>query len=150
MGRKRKERFLKVRLKFQLDKRLESDTFWVGDMPLCKVFLMNVANFPWIILVPKVSDKSEIFDLNQSDLEKYHRETNYLLQSMSKLYMADKMNIASLGNLVSQLHTHIIVRYKKVDAWPKPVWSYPDMIPYKTNEYQMEIDKIKKLVDDYD
>ena len=119
-------------------------------MPLCKVFLMNVANFPWIILVPRVSDKSEIFDLNQSDLEKYHRETNYLLQSMSKLYMADKMNIASLGNLVSQLHTHIIVRYKKDDAWPNPVWSYPDMIPYKTNEYQMEIDKIKKLVDDYD
>ena len=137
-------------MKFQLDKRLESDTFWVGDMPLCKVLLMNVANFPWIILVPKVSDKSEIFDLNQSDLEKYHRETNYLLQSMSKLYMADKMNIASLGNLVSQLHTHIIVRYKKDDAWPNPVWSYPDMIPYKTNEYQMEIDKIKKLVDDYD
>ena len=119
-------------------------------MPLCKVLLMNVANFPWIILVPKVSDKSEIFELNQSDLEKYHRETNYLLQSMSKLYMADKMNIASLGNLVSQLHTHIIVRYKKDDAWPNPVWSYPDMITYKTNKYQMEIDKIKKLVDDYD
>ena len=137
-------------MKFQLDKRLESDTFWVGDMPLCKVLLMNVANFPWIILVPRVLDKSEIFDLNQSDLEKYHKETNYLLQSMSKLYMADKMNIASLGNLVSQLHTHIIVRYKIDDAWPNPVWSYPDMIPYKTNEYQMEIDKIKKLVDDYD
>ena len=137
-------------MKFQLDKRLESDTFWVGDMPLCKVLLMNVANFPWIILVPKVSDKSEIFDLNQSDLEKYHRETNYLLQSMSKLYMADKMNIASLGNLVSQLHTHIIVRYKKDDAWPNPVWSFPEMISYETNKHQMEIDKIKKLVDDYD
>ena len=137
-------------MKFQLDKRLESDTFWVGDMPLCKVLLMNVANFPWIILVPQVSDKSEIFELNQSDLEKYHRETNYLLQSMSKLYMADKMNIASLGNLVPKLHTHIIVRYKKDDAWPNPVWSYPEMIPYKTNKYQMEIDKIKKLVDDYD
>ena len=137
-------------MKFQLDKRLESDTFWVGDMPLCKVLLMNVANFPWIILVPKVSDKSEIFELNQSDLEKYHRETNYLLQSMSKLYMADKMNIASLGNLVSQLHTHIIVRYKKDDAWPNPVWSFPEMISYETNKHQMEIDKIKKLVDDYD
>ena len=137
-------------MKFQLDKRLESDTFWIGDMPLCKVLLMNVANFPWIILIPKVSDKSEIFDLNQSDLEKYHRETNYLLQSMSKLYMADKMNIASLGNLVSQLHTHIIVRYKKDDAWPNPVWSFPEMISYETNKHQMEIDKIKKLVDDYD
>ena len=137
-------------MKFQLDKRLESDTFWVGDMPLCKVLLMNVSNFPWIILVPQVSDKSEIFELNQSDLEKYHRETNYLLQRMSKLYMADKMNIASLGNLVPQLHTHIIVRYKKDDAWPNPVWSYPEMISYQANKYQMEIDKVKKLVDDYD
>ena len=136
-------------MKFQLDKRLESDTFWVGDMPLCKVLLMNVANFPWIILVPKVSDKSEIFELNQSDLEKYHTETNYLLEAMSELFKADKMNIASLGNLVPQLHTHIIVRYRKDDAWPNPVWSYSEMIPYKTNKYQMEIDKIKKLVDDY-
>ena len=118
-------------------------------MPLCKVLLMNVANFPWIILIPKVSDKSEIFELNQSDLEKYHTETNYLLEAMSELFKADKMNIASLGNLVPQLHTHIIVRYKKDDAWPNPVWSYSEMIPYKTNKYQMEIDKIKKLVDDY-
>ena len=80
-------------------------------MPLCKVLLMNASNFPWIILVPQVLDKSEIFQLNQSDLEKYYGETNYLLEEMSQLYKADKMNIASFGNLVPQLHTHIIVRY---------------------------------------
>jgi len=119
-------------------------------MPLCKVLLMNASNFPWIILVPQVLDKSEIFQLNQSDLEKYYGETNYLLEEMSQLYKADKMNIASLGNLVPQLHTHIIVRYKNDDAWPNPVWSYPEKISYEVHHSQMEIDKIKKLVDDYD
>ena len=137
-------------MKFQLDKRLESDTFWIGDMPLCRVLLMNVSNFPWIILVPQVLDKSEIFQLNQSEREKYHRETNYLLEAMSELYKADKMNIASLGNLVPQLHTHIIVRYINDDAWPNPVWSYPEKISYEVLQSQMEIDKIQKLVDDYD
>ena len=119
-------------------------------MPLCKVLLMNVSNFPWIILVPQVLDKTEIFHLNQSEMEKYHRETNYLLENMSELYKADKMNIASFGNLVTQLHTHIIVRYKNDDAWPSPVWSYPEMISYEMHQSQMEIDNIKKLVDDYE
>ena len=118
-------------------------------MPLCRVLLMNVSNFPWIILVPKVVDKSEIFQLNQSEIEKYHKETNYLLEAMSKLYKADKMNIASLGNLVPQLHTHIIVRYINDNAWPNPVWSYPKKTSYEVHQSQMEIDKIKKLVDDY-
>ena len=83
-------------------------------------------------------------------MEKYHRETNYLLETMSELYKADKMNIASFGNLVPQLHTHIIVRYKNDDAWPNPVWSYPEMISYEMHQSQMEIDNIKKLVDDYE
>ena len=82
--------------------------------------LMNVANFLDYIGT-KVSDKSEIFDLNQSDLEStIEKQTIF---TKYEIYMADKMNIAEASNFVSQLHTHIIVRYKKDDAWPNPVWS---------------------------
>ena len=136
-------------MEFTLDTRLESDTFLIGEMPLCKVLLMNVSNFPWIILVPRVPKINELFHLNKSEKDNYQSETNYLLEQMSKLYNSHKMNIASLGNLVPQLHTHIIVRYKTDDAWPNPVWSYPEMIPYENHHSKLEIDKIKKLVDDY-
>lgn len=137
------------RKEFTLDTRLESDTFLIGEMPLCKVLLMNVSNFPWIILVPRVPEINELFQLDKTEKVNYQSETNYLLEQMSKLYKAHKMNIASLGNLVPQLHTHIIARYRTDDAWPNPVWSYPEITPYESHHSELEIDKIKKLVDDY-
>ena len=136
-------------MQFILDDRLSRDTFFVGDLPLCKVLLMNVSNFPWIILVPKVAGLTEVFHLNASEKKDYQKETNYLLEAMSKEYGSHKMNIASLGNLVPQLHTHIIARYKNDDAWPNPVWSFQDMKSYSESQFKLEIDKLKKLVDDY-
>ena len=110
---------------------------------------MNVSNFPWIILVPKVAGLTEVFHLNASEKKDYQKETNYLLEAMSKEYGSHKMNIASLGNLVPQLHTHIIARYKNDAAWPNPVWSFQDMKSYSESQFKLEIDKLKKLVDDY-
>jgi len=136
-------------LHFQLDSRLEKDTFLVGELPLCRVLLMDVANFPWIILVPRISNIKEIFQLNSEQKGLYFSESNFLMKGMSEIYNAHKMNIASLGNLVPQLHTHIIVRYKHDDAWPGPVWSFDGMTKYKGNKSKLEIDKISNLVDDY-
>ena len=134
---------------FQLDPRLEKDTFLVGELPLCRVLLMDAANFPWIILVPRISNIKEIFQLNSEQKDLYFSESNFLMKGMSEIYNAHKMNIASLGNLVPQLHTHIIVRYKHDDAWPGPVWSFDGMTKYKGNKSKLEIDKISNLVDDY-
>ena len=69
-------------MEFTLDTRLESDTFLIGEMPLCKVLLMNVSNFPWIILVPRVPKINELFHLNKSEKDNYQSETNYLLEQM--------------------------------------------------------------------
>ncbi len=134
---------------FQLDPRLEKDTFLVGELPLCRVLLMDASNFPWIILVPRISNIKEIFQLNSEQKDLYFSESNFLMKGMSEIYNAHKMNIASLGNLVPQLHTHIIVRYKHDDAWPGPVWSFDGMTKYKGNKSKLEIDKISNLVDDY-
>ena len=76
-------------------------------------------------------------------------EVDFLLEGMSKVYEAHKMNTASLGNLVPQLHTHIIVRYKNDDAWPSPVWSFSNMVKYTEDESKVQIDKLRNLVDDY-
>ena len=136
-------------MEFKLDERLKGDTYFIGDLPLCSVLLMNVSNFPWIILVPRSQEITELFHLSESEQINYHKETNYLLESMSEVYKSHKMNIASLGNLVPQLHTHIIVRFKDDDAWPNPVWSYKKMAKYNETQSALEIDKIRKLVDDY-
>ncbi len=136
-------------MEFKLDERLKGDTYFIGDLPLCSVLLMNVSNFPWIILVPRSQEITELFHLSESEQINYHKETNYLLESMSEVYKSHKMNIASLGNLVPQLHTHIIVRFKDDDAWPNPVWSYKKMDKYNETQSASEIDKIRKLVDDY-
>lgn len=136
-------------MEFKLDERLDGDTYFVGDLPLCKVLLMDVSNFPWIILVPRLQGVTELFHLSPSAQIDYQKETNYLLEAMCGLYNSHKMNIASLGNLVPQLHTHIIARYKDDDAWPSPVWSYQNMNKYNETQSSLEIDKLRKLVDDY-
>ena len=136
-------------MEFSLDKRLEKDTFLIGDLPLCKVLLMNVTNFVWLILVPRVADIREIFQLNSKQLVDYQKETNFISKALLKLYAADKMNVASLGNLVPQLHTHLIVRHVDDDAWPNPVWTLQSMNKYNEEGSKVEIDKLRKLVDDY-
>ena len=77
---------------------------------------MNVSNFPWAILVPKISGISELYELDSQQQIIYQAECNYISRHMSQIYGAFKMNLASLGNLVPQLHTHVIVRYKDDDA----------------------------------
>ena len=147
MGRQREKCFLD-KLDFKLDSRIEEDTFFVGEMPLSKVLLMNVSNFPWAILVPRIPSISEIFELDQDQQHFYQNECVYLSRKMCEIYGASKMNIASLGNLVSQLHTHVIARYEDDDAWPGPVWTYQKMLPYSEYESKLQIDKLRKLVDD--
>ena len=111
---------------------------------------MNVSNFPWLILVPKISGVSELFELDSKQQILYQAECNYISRHMFKIFGAHKMNVASLGNLVPQLHTHVIARYKDDDAWPNPVWTLQNMLPYSDDEPKLQIDKIRKLVDDYE
>ena len=136
-------------MSFILDNRLKADTLLVGDLPLSRVLLMNNAYFPWVILVPRIEGISELFQLTEEDLLNFHNESNYFLEAMSNAYNADKMNIASLGNIVSQLHTHVIVRYKNDEAWPSPVWSFQKTQKYQSDAAKIEIDKLTDLVDHY-
>ena len=107
---------------FIIDPILLNDCEVLGQFKLCHVLLMRDANYPWCVLVPDRDNKIEVFDLTKEDQELLQIESTTLLSYLKKEFNADKMNVAALGNVVSQLHIHHIVRYKNDIAWPKPVW----------------------------
>ncbi len=115
---------------FALDQRLQQDTLVIGDFPLCRLLLSNDSNYPWFILVPRINGISEVFHLDVADQQKLWEETTGLAQLLNDGLGADKMNIGALGNVVSQLHVHVIVRRRDDAAWPAPVWGKHPARPY--------------------
>ncbi|MGL4316794.1 MAG: HIT family protein [Pseudomonas sp.] len=107
---------------FTLDSRLQQDTLTIGDFPLCRLLLMNDGHYPWFILVPRREAVSELFQLDTADQQQLWLETTRLAETLKDAFVADKMNVATLGNVVSQLHMHVIVRRREDAAWPAPVW----------------------------
>ncbi|WP_375459085.1 HIT domain-containing protein [uncultured Enterovirga sp.] len=116
---------------FSLDPRLAADTLPVGDLALCSILLMDDARFPWLVLVPRRPGLAEITDLSNADAELMMRELRIATRVMLALAKPDKVNIGALGNLVPQLHVHVVGRFLSDPAWPGPVWgrgtrqSYP-------------------------
>jgi len=119
---------------FALDPQLQRDTLPVGDFPLCRLLLMNDAHYPWFILVPRREEVSELFQLNAEDQQALWRETASLAEKFKDTFAADKMNIATLGNVVSQLHMHVIVRRHEDAAWPASVWGKHPARPYSAEQ----------------
>lgn len=123
---------------FALDQRLQQDTLAIGDFPLCRLLLSNDSNYPWFILVPRINGISEVFQLDVADQHRLWQETTTLAQLLNEGLSADKMNIGALGNVVSQLHVHVIVRKRDDAAWPAPVWGKHSARPY-TDEHMAAI-----------
>ena len=107
---------------FGLHPQLAADCTAVGDLPLCRLLLMDDANFPWCILVPRRPGIREIHELAAADRAALLDEVTVLSAAMQSLFAADKMNVAALGNVVPQLHVHVIARRVGDAAWPRPVW----------------------------
>nr|WP_262925900.1 HIT domain-containing protein [Pseudomonas chlororaphis] len=113
---------------------MQQDTLPIGDFPLCRLLLSNDANYPWFILVPRREDISELFQLDVTDQLQLWRETTALAEVLKDSFDADKLNVATLGNVVSQLHMHVIVRKRDDAAWPAPVWGKHPTKPYTAQE----------------
>ena len=107
---------------FQLHQRLANDCVDLGSFALCRLLLMRDANYPWFILVPRRPEVTEIFQLSQKDQQQLLAESSYLGEFIMGYFNGDKLNVAALGNVVSQLHVHHIVRHHGDPAWPGPVW----------------------------
>lgn len=115
---------------FILHERLANDCAPVGDLPLCRVLLMDDCRFPWAILVPRRADATEIHDLPPADRTILIEEIAQLSRALKKVAHAEKINIGALGNVVPQLHVHVIGRTNLDDAWPGPVWGAGTRVPY--------------------
>ncbi len=107
---------------FHLDPKLANDSFVIKDLNLSSLLLMNNSLFPWVILVPKKNNLREIIDLSKDEQIILMEEIDSVSKAMIQIFSPDKLNIAALGNIVEQLHIHIIARYKHDIAWPQPVF----------------------------
>lgn len=131
---------------FTLDPRLEADTVLVEHLTLSDLRLMNDANYPWLLLIPRIADVTEVYHLSLADQCQLLKESNAVSRLMSIHYAAHKMNIAALGNQVSQLHLHHIARYEGDPAWPNPVWGFQPAVPYTEEELEVTLTSLKAVI----
>jgi diadenosine tetraphosphate (Ap4A) HIT family hydrolase len=106
---------------WSLHPQLSADTAFVCDLPLSRLLAMNDANFPWLILVPRREGASELFDLG-ADQAALTNEIALVSRALKDATRCDKLNVAAIGNVVPQLHIHIVARFRNDALWPKPVW----------------------------
>lgn len=116
---------------FELDPRLASDTYPVVSLPLCDLLLMNDARYPWLILVPRSADLVEISDLDGADQARLWQEFSRAGAALRAVAPFDKLNLGALGNIVRQLHVHLVGRCDGDAAWPGPVWGNGKPQPYE-------------------
>ena|SRR5579872_123717 len=105
-----------------LHPQLEHDTTAIGDLPLSRLLLSNDANYPWLVLVPRRLGASEIIDLDATDQAQLLIEVAQASRVLKEITACHKLNIAAIGNMVPQLHVHVVARRRDDPAWPKPVW----------------------------
>ena len=109
-------------MSFKLHKKFLKSSHHLLDLKLCKVRLHDNSKFPWIMLIPKRKNINDITDLNAKDQMLLMKEIVFSSKVMKKLFKTSKLNVEKIGNIVPQLHIHIIARYKKDSSWPLSVW----------------------------
>lgn len=131
---------------FDLNSKLAADTIFIADLKLSRLLLMNDANYLWLILVPRKPGLSELIDLTFEEQVELLGEINLLSRLLKSEFECDKLNIANLGNMVRQLHIHVIARRENDATFPKPVWGNAAAKPYNEEAAQKLITKIKSLL----
>jgi len=127
---------------FRLDERLARDSALITKLGLCQLRLQNDRRWPWLVLVPQRNDKIELFELTPLDQTMLTFETNQVASALKELTGATKINVGALGNIVRQLHVHVIARNEGDPSWPGPIWGQGTAIPYSDNDRH---DFMKKL-----
>ncbi|KTC84827.1 HIT domain-containing protein [Legionella brunensis] len=121
-------------MSFEVDSRIQTSSFWLADWPLSSVYLKNEAHFPWAILVPRIENVQEVYQLTKVNRGELMNEISRLSEIMDDFFQPDKLNIGALGNIVPQLHIHVVARFKHDTLWPHSIWQ-PDLM---TKAYNAE------------
>jgi diadenosine tetraphosphate (Ap4A) HIT family hydrolase len=131
---------------FILDSKINSDTYAIADLKISRLLLMNDSNYFWLILVPRKANLVELIDLDFDEQIEVLREINLVGKILKENFGAEKLNIAALGNVVKQLHIHVIGRFQNDASFPKPVWGNSPLKPYQEEAALEIIKKIKSLL----
>jgi diadenosine tetraphosphate (Ap4A) HIT family hydrolase len=128
---------------FKLHDMLENDCIRLAETDLNLLLLMNDSGYPWFVLVPKREHIKEMFQLSDKEQLQFTKESAFLAEQLYRLFEADKMNIAALGNMCPQLHIHHIARYKSDKSWPAPIWGKFPTEAYSKEQINVLKEKIK-------
>lgn len=129
---------------FILDRRLQADCLYLHKMELCDLLLMNDNRWPWLILVPRIVDAKEIHQVNNQDQLSLLHETVLVSSILSDICGCEKINTGALGNIVRQLHVHVVGRNPGDANWPGPVWGYGERQPYQQERQVRLMNDIRK------
>lgn len=133
-----------IHSEFDLDARLEADSVFIANGPLSQFRLMNDARYPWIVLVPRIPDASEWVDLPDQQQKILLSEINLAAGILREHFPCEKINIGALGNIVRQLHVHVIARTSEDEAWPGPVWGLGQAKAYSTTGLENWLEKLQR------
>ncbi|WP_158753413.1 HIT family protein [Dyella sp. S184] len=131
---------------FVLDARLDTDTRLIASLALCDVRLMNDARYAWLVLVPRRAGLVEITDLSADEQAQLWQEVNRASTALRAVTPCDKLNLGALGNIVRQLHVHVIARCEGDPAWPGPVWGYGSAQPYVEASLTARLDALRQVL----
>lgn len=132
---------------FALDPRLAADTRLVASLPLCDVQLMDDARYAWLVLVPRRGGLVEIADLGDDDQAVLWREVNLAARALRAVSPCDKLNLGALGNVVRQLHVHVVARLEGDPAWPGPVWGHGQAQPYAESALHERLAAVRRALE---
>lgn len=132
---------------FSLDPQLASDSHPLAEFELSSLRLMDDCNYPWTILIPRVSGAIELIDLDAGEQALLIGEINRVSRALKKVFRPHKLNVAALGNVVPQLHVHLIARYTEDPAWPAPVWGRTHARPYEPEALVQRVRELRQALD---
>ena len=132
-------------MSFKLEKKFLKTSHHLTDLKLCTIRINDNSKFPWIILIPKRNKVTDMSDLNSRDQILLMKEIVYVSKIMKKLFKTSKLNVEKIGNIVPQLHIHIIARSKKDSSWPLSVWVVKGK-NYSKTALKVIVDKLRKAL----
>jgi diadenosine tetraphosphate (Ap4A) HIT family hydrolase len=131
---------------WSLHPQLKKDTIDIGDLPLSRVLVIKDANYPWLLLVPRREGALDIIDLDEVAQAQLMTEMTRVSRALKEITKCDKLNVAALGNMVPQLHVHVIARRTSDVAWPRPVWGVAPPLAHDAEEVQNFISAIRRKI----
>ena len=132
-------------MSFKLDRKFLKSSYYITDLKLCTIRLNDNSKFPWLILIPKRNKITDMSDLKSKDQILLMKEIIYVSKIMKKLFKTSKLNVEKIGNIVPQLHIHIIARSKKDCSWPLSVWVVKGE-NYSQIALKVMVDKVRKAL----